>query len=190
MKNIILDLHGVIYCHSSDFNREKSFEIFSEELEKYRNKFPKKYAEVTVKSNQGDESLSHEIEQDSIYKGVGDNKYLQLYILPDAIKKAKEIFVPENRVIIISSASIETIKVVLKKYSECAGVNISIPDKDLYDSAKYGSKKDTEMWKKIFKNYDNIDVIVEDKSANLEAAGLAANSLGFKPRLLSSLSEF
>jgi len=190
MKYIVLDLHGIIYCHDPKFDLNESSRIFRNELEKYERLDPAKYKGAIEKEDNGDTGLAHLIEYDSISKGFSDGNYLKLYFLPEALEKAGNVFVPDNRIIIISSALKETIKFVLSEYMKKANITYEILDEDQYDSSEHGSKKDKNMWKKIFSKYPKIDAIVEDKEANLVAAGEAVAELGYNVVLFNSLKDY
>jgi hypothetical protein len=54
----------------------------------------------------------------------------------------------------------------------------------------FGSKHSAEAWKRAMQSYENIKYIFEDGESKLKAAGEAAESLGHKPKLYTSIAEF
>ena len=66
-------------------------------------------------------------------------------------------------------------------------LGINSQDFDIYDMSDFGSKKEKEAWKEILRKYESVDFIVEDGEKNLEAAGEAAGSLGWEPKLFTEM---
>lgn len=188
MATIILDTHGIVYCHDSGYDLSKSGERFNVELEKYARQGGR-YSDVIEEHENGDVDLAHEIEYDSIKKGLTEKSCLQLYFLPEAIDAARKLFDEKNRIIAVCAAKVETINIVLTEFLKIVKMKYPVDKIDMYESSKFGSKKESGTWKAVFKNYDRIDMIFEDKPENLEAANMAAETLGFKAFCSTTLSD-
>lgn len=177
MKHIILDMHGIIFCHDPGFDIQESSSRFVVEAWKYAKKYPK-YESAVVDDNI---KLLLEIESDSIKKGLTDSSHLQIYYYAEAIELKDKLFNSENKIIVAANSRIETSKNVLEKFFKNYDVDFSLDDIDFFDVTDYGSKSDPDSWSAVYKYYDQIDMIFEDKEKNLEAAQKAAKALGYNP---------
>ena len=165
-KYIVLDMHGVIFCHDQNCNMEKSGERFAEELEKYASKY-EQYKDLDV-------------ECDSIKRGIKDSSYLQLYFMQHAIECKNKLFCSKNKIIITSNSRVETSKLVIGEFFSRYDLKYPLEKMDFYDFSQYGSKNESGAWYEILRKYQRIDVIFEDKPVYLSAAREAAEKLGFK----------
>ncbi|MEA3356992.1 MAG: hypothetical protein U9Q67_00975 [Patescibacteria group bacterium] len=167
-KYIVLDMHGVVFCHDPDCDIEKSSERFAEELKKYASN-NKQYKDLDV-------------ECDSIKKGIKDSSYLQLYFIPHTIQSKNKLFSSKNKIIVVSNSRVETSKLIIKEFFSRYDLKYPLEKLDFYDFSQYGSKKESGAWYEIFRKYQRIDVIFEDKPIYLSAACEAAKKLGFSPQ--------
>ncbi len=61
---------------------------------------------------------------------------------------------------------------------------------DILSMKFFGSKNNTEDWKKAMEPYANIEYIFEDGEHKLKAAGQAARELGHEPELYLNVLDF
>jgi len=177
MKHIILDMHGIIFCHDPGLDIQESSSRFIVEAWKYAKKYPK-YESAVVDD---DIKLLLEIESDSIRKGMTDKSHLQVHYYPEAIELKDKLFNKGNKIIVAANSRIEVSNIILENFFEKYDVDFSLDDIDFFDVTDYGSKSDPDSWSAVYKYYDRIDVIFEDKEKNLEAAQKAAKALGYDP---------
>jgi len=164
MKTLITDMGGVIYSFDSTFDPNKHQEAFDIVLKK-QNMFDsdlKSQLEIELKSIQSKNLVPYPVE-------IGITN-LNLNIL-------------KLKIVIVSTSLVRTSKLILEKF----GINTD--NIDFFDMSDFGSKKDKEAWKTIFKKYKSIDYIVEDGEINLKAANLAAQELGFSPKTFTSMPD-
>ncbi|PJC80966.1 hypothetical protein CO009_00630 [Candidatus Shapirobacteria bacterium CG_4_8_14_3_um_filter_35_11] len=162
MKTLISDMGGVIYSYDSQFDPAKHLEAFDIAMKK-----------MGLENSDLNSMLAGE------YHAIKNGDLITYPIKSgiDNLKENQKIY----KVVVISMAPANTSKYILQNF----GVDTS--NIDFYNMADYGSKKDKESWKTIFKKYDSIDSIVEDGEANLKAANQAALNLGFSPKTFISM---
>ncbi len=163
------DLGGVVYSFEPSFDQEK----FSQKFNSVVGWYSKNRPEIKDRL---------EVEKQAVFDSLAGNTgegVLPIFIDRQAVEmllKNSEKY----KIVVISTSRVETSKAILKQ-----GMGKKAEDFlskiDIYDMSEYGSKKDSEAWKKIFEKYKDISVIVEDGEKNLEAAQIAAKQLGFNP---------
>lgn len=189
---IILDMHGIMYCYDSSLNIGKSTKLFERTVQKYAEKY-RKYRDAWKLYAAGNIAQALEIERDSVLAGIsGAEGELEVYEIPGAAKQVLGFIRSGYKIAVVATAekelSREILRLVFSKH-------VNAPDAllkkiDIYNMNGFGSKKDPAAWKKIFEKYKNITAIYEDRPKNLEAAGIAAKSLGFGAVLHDRMEKF
>lgn len=192
MKNtVIFDMHGIVFCHSSDLDVSKSGKMFEEKIKQYTRM--KGYENAWKSYQNGDLKLALRIENISILKGIkGDSSELQIYEMLGAISRILDYNKKGCKVVFVSTSEVDTSKNILGYLIEKHKIESEgkiIASFDILNMDEYGSKKDTNAWKAVLKPYKNITDIYEDKEKNLKAAGEAARELGNKPELHLSVAD-
>ncbi|MFZ3077023.1 MAG: hypothetical protein WA139_01055 [Candidatus Aenigmatarchaeota archaeon] len=189
---VVFDMHGIIFCHSPDFDVSKSGELFEGKIRQYSESVGG-YENAWKNYQNGDLKLALKIENVSISKGIkGDSSELQIYEMPGAISRVLDCHKKGCKVVFVSTSEIGTSKNILEyllgKHKIESEKKI-IASFDILNMNDYGSKKDTEAWKAVLKPYKNITDIYEDKEKNLKASGDAARQLGSNPMLHISIEK-
>lgn len=183
---IISDLGGVIYSFSKTFNPDEHEEKFVAALKWYSENEPR-YKNTLTEYGNNNLFLALDIEKEAVIEGLNKKgeRTLTIYFNPEASQKLLENAKKFKIVIVTTSrkqTSLAIIKEALKQIGQKKGVIEKTVSKfDIYDMSEFGSKKDSNAWKQILKNYPNIIVIVEDGEKNLNAAFQAASELGAIP---------
>lgn len=187
---VIFDMHGIIFCHSSDFNIRQSEKLFEEKIREYSSTSPQ-YKKAGPNYKKGNFKLALEIEKKSIIKGLkGDLSELQIYEMPQAVDRILKYHKSGYRVVFVATSEIETTRKILTfllKKHQIKSLKAVLASFDIINMANFGSKRDTNAWKKVLKRYKNISDIYEDREENLKAGALAAKQLGNQPRLHTSV---
>lgn len=188
-KTVIFDMHGIIFCHSSDFNIRQSEELFEEKIKGCSSTLPQ-YKKAWPNYKKGNLKLTLEIEKRSIIKGLrGDPSELQIYEMPHAVECILKYHKRGYREVFVATSEIETTRKILAfllKKHQVKSLKAVLASFDIINMANFGSKKDANAWKKVLKRSKNISDIYEDKEENLKAAALAAKQSGNQPRLYTS----
>lgn len=166
---LVTDLGGVIYSYVPDFDQLGFSQKFESVVDWYL-------------KNQKDFSDRLDVEKEAVKKGlVGEegNFSLPIFINQEAVIMLREN-AKKYKIVVISTSRKETSEMILKKAFNDNEIILSF---DIYDMSEFGSKKDSQAWKKIFEKYKDISVIIEDGPENLKAADSAARQLGFSPRI-------
>lgn len=177
MKTIALDLHGIIYTHTSGFDIEKSTKRWWGEIQKYSKK--PAFRGLLKDDRIASDRLALRVEADSLERGLKDKSYLQMYFMPRAVARSKEVFSPRNKIIICSNALIREEKLIISKFLKAVGIHYPLRDIDFHNVKSYGDKKDSATWEKIFAKYKHIDEVYEDSKNNIGAVRAAARRRGF-----------
>jgi hypothetical protein len=140
-------------------------------------------------AQKGDARPELDKEQEAVMAGA-----LPLYIIVPAAKALYEN-AKTYKLVFVSNSRVATSRFIVTKALEAVGISkqeidIILQDSDIYDTSEFGTKKEPNAWKKIFKHYQSIDVIVEDSSQNLEAATRAAQELGYQPKTSPHMTVF
>jgi len=162
MKNLVSDVGGVLYSFDPSFDPRKHEAAFVKAME-YLGK-----AKLDLKSQL-------EGEREAVAEGL-----LQIYPHRSGVRNFLKNLTFYHGILVATSLP-ETTRYILRQ------IGIPTAGLEIFDMSDYGSKKDKEAWKKILRNYSQIDVIVEDGEKNLAAAGEAAAELGFTPRLYQAM---
>lgn len=189
---VVFDMHGIVFCHSPDFDISKSGEIFEQKIKQY-SQFVGCYESSWKKYQNGDLKLALRIENVSVVKGInGDSSELQIYEMSGAINRVLEYHKKGCKVIFVSTSEADTSKNILGYLlgkHKIESKRKIIASFDILNMDEYGSKKDANAWKAVLKPYKNITNIYEDKEKNLKAAGEAARQLGSNPKLHLSVAN-
>lgn len=168
-KIFVTDLGGVIYSFEPSFDQEKFSQKFNSVVDWYSKNRPE------IKDRL-------EVEKQAVFDSLAGNTGEG--VLPIFInQKAVEMLLKNSekyKIVVISTSRVETSKAILKQAMKEKTEDF-ISKTDIFDMSEYGSKKDSEAWKKIFEKYKDISLIIEDDEKNLEAAQIAAKQLGFNP---------
>lgn len=175
MKTLISDLGGVLYSFSKTFDPDEHENEFLKALESLEctEEFNGIVAEYKI-------GMSKKIliaENKAVTTGI-------LKIYPN--KKGVNNLISNLNIydlFVVSTSLVDTSKFVL----ETVGINLE--HIKIFDMSDCGSKKDIKSWEKIFSKLPNVDIIVEDGKKNLEAAGIAANRLGYSPKLYDHMPK-
>ncbi len=162
MKILISDMGGVIYSFDPSFDPQKHEAEFNRAM-------------IAVGKSESNLSDQLQDEWEAVNRGL-----LQVY--PN--KTGIDNFVKNlnwYHGVIVATSKVETTKWILDKFT------IPLDNLDIFDISIYGSKKDKNAWYQIFKDYQSIDVIVEDSEKNLTIAKECANELGFGPKTYTSM---
>lgn len=162
MKILVSDMGGVLYSYHPSFDPVKHEEEFNKEIEKL------------VKDKENIKEVLRG-EWEAINSGA-----LKVYPNNDGIKN----FVKNLKIyhcVVVSTSLVKTSRFILEKFS------IPLENIDIFDISDYGSKKESEAWKKIFVKLPSVDVIVEDNEKNLNAALKAATELGYNPKIYQTM---
>jgi len=190
-KTVVFDMHGIIFCHSPDFDISKSGELFEAKVREYSSTKPN-YKDAWVNCETGNDKLALQIEEESILKGIqGDSLELQVYEMPEAIATILNYQTKGYKIVIIATSEVGTSKSILEyllRKHDVKFLTELLESIDIINTNLLGIKKDPNMWKTAMKPYDNITDIYEDKEKNIEAAGCAAKELGFDPQLHRSVN--
>jgi len=183
---VVLDMHGIVFCHSPDFDVPKSGELFEAKIREYSST-KQKYKGAWGKYQDGDYTLALQVEKESVLKGIqGNPTELQVYEMPKAIDTVLKYHREGYKIVVIATSEVETSKGILKYLLQRHGIkslDAILNSFDIMNTNLLGSKKDPNMWKAAMEPYQNITHIYEDKEKNLQAAGIAAQELGFDPQL-------
>lgn len=194
---IISDLGGVIYSFSKTFNPEEHEGKFVAALKWYSENKPK-YKNVLAEYNNGNLHLALDIEKEAVIKGLNkkdDAKgALAIYFSSQATQELLEN-AKKFKIAIVATSRKETSLAIINEAFQKIGQAREDAEKivsefDIYDMSEFGSKKDSNAWKQIFKNYPNIIGIVEDSEKNLNAAFQATSELGTIPNRSQSMMVF
>ena len=171
-KTLVFDMHGIIYSHDKNNSIEQS-----------KTEFNSLITSQTPKN----ESEELTLEFESIQKALNHHQnQLNIYPMPNAIKKLLTHIKNNDKIIIISTSLIETQKLILKTFLNDEKL---LNDINFYNSNNYGSKSDSETWYQILKNYENITELYEDTPNYLDAAEYAVKQLGNKSCIFKTKIE-
>lgn len=162
MKLLVSDMGGVLYSYDRLFDQAGHQRAFDE---------------VIKRAWLEDSDLKPKLEAE--YQAVVSGE-LMVYPMESGLSNLGKNLTT-CKVVIVSTALSKTSRYILEKFGLGADMF------DIYDMSDFGSKKDKNAWKKIFGNYGSIDYVVEDGKENLEAAGEAAEELGFEPELFINM---
>lgn len=189
-KTVVFDMHGIVFCHSPDFDIAKSGELFEEKIRQYSNK--KGYENIWKNYQDGIMKQVLEIERISILRGMGgDSSELQVYEMPNAVNCIIG-YAKTHNVVFVSTSEAETSKTILNylfRQHKIQSEKEKLEPFDIINMDDYGSKKDANAWKRVLQPYKNITDIYEDREKNLQAAGEAARGLGNNPKLHLSVND-
>lgn len=194
---LITDLGGVIYSFSKTFNPEEHEGKFVAALKWYSENEPK-YKNVLEDYNNDDLCLALDIEKKAVIEGLNKKNdargALAIYFNPQASQELLEN-AKKFRIAIVATSRKETSLAIIKEALERIGqekenIKEIVSEFDIYDMSEFGSKKDSNAWKQILKNYPNIIGIVEDSKKNLNAAVQAARELSIIPNRSQSMMLF
>lgn len=190
-RTVVFDMHGIVFCHSPDFDIAKSGELFEEKIRQCSNK--KGYENAWKDYQDGIMKQALEIERISILKGMGgDSSELQVYEMPDAINCILN-YAKTHKVVFVSTSEAETSKTILNylfRQYKVQSAKEKVESFGIINMDDYGSKKDVNAWKSALKPYKNITDIYEDREKNLKSAGEAAKELGSNPKLHLSANDW
>ncbi len=155
---------GVLYSFDVSFNPEIHQQRFDEAMRKL-----------------GKENLSIGEQLEGEWEAV-NRGLLKIYPIKNGIDNVLRNL-EEYKLVVVSTSLVKTSELILDK--------IGLKDKawKIYNMSDYGSKKDSESWKNIFKLLPGVDVIVEDGEKNLIAAHNAASELGLVSRTYTEVPQ-
>lgn len=165
MKTLISDMGGVLYSFDPLFKPKKHQEEYDRMLE------------LSGKLNT-DMKSQLEAEWQAVITGL-----IKIYPNQEGVRNLLEN-VKHHNLVIVSTSLEKTSEYILNSFG------IPITEAKIFNMADYGSKKDKNAWKQIFKNLPSIDFIVEDGKSNLEAAVEAAKELGSNPQSETNMVLF
>ena len=151
-------MSGVLYSYDPGFDPDKHLEIFDR---------------VMGEMDEGKDKL--EGEREAIEDG-------RLVVYP--VKKGVENMLFNLKIyklVVVSNSLIPITELVLER------IGLGNKAWKIFDSGELGSKKDPEMWKKIFRQLPRVDVLIEDRESNLVAAEQAARELGLAPKVFKEV---
>ena len=149
-KTIVFDMYGIIYSHDKNNDIKNS-----------KNEFD----EINLDFNSIKEALNHQ------------NNKLNIFSIDGAIEKILYHIKNQDKIVIVSTSSIQTQKLILNFFLKNEKLLDNI---DFHSSSQFGSKSDAETWHQILKNYENISELYEDTKEYLDAAKYAVIKLGNK----------
>lgn len=158
MKILVSDMGGVLYSFDRNFDSDIHLENFKAAVKKFGRPNPTPKEEM-------------EAEWQAISSG-----FLKFYPHKEGITNTLINLERGYRLVVVATSLVKTTETILAK------IGLSGKAWKIFDISDYGSKKDSEAWKKIFQTLPGVDVIAEDGEKNLTAATQAAADLGFKPQ--------
>ena len=124
----------------------------------------------------------NQTQRDTIQSAIKANSnQLGVFEMPNAIDKLFSHIKLGDKIVIISSSSKSTSKLILETFFKNRNLDTNLINNiDIYCSSDYGSKSDTQTWHDILKNenYENITEMYEDTKEYLDAAQYAIKKLG------------
>jgi len=158
MKVIVSDMGGVLYSFDASFDSERHQQEFDK---------------VMQKLNKSNATIKDQLEGEWRVVSQG---LLNVYPIKGGVERMLENL-ESYKLVIVSTSLVKTSEHILEK------IGLGKKAWKVFDISDFGSKKDGEAWKAIFRQLPAVDVIVEDGEKNLVAAEQAARKLGFTPKV-------